>query len=110
MIERGVNYADIFAKKVRKNSKKYHNTIKLMVDRWYKWKKRKDIWFDVDRANEMMDWVETFVRHTKGSLAGQTFILEDWEKFAYSWIYGWVHYNEAGKVIRVTRESYIQIP
>lgn len=110
MIERGVNYADIFAKKVRKNPQKYPNTIKLMIDRWYKWKKRKDIWFDVDRANEMMDWVETFVRHTKGSLAGQPFILEEWEKFAYSWIYGWVKHNEAGKVVRVTRESYIQIP
>ncbi|MFJ5771412.1 terminase large subunit [Psychrobacillus sp. NPDC093180] len=81
-----------------------------MVDRYYKWKKRKDIWFDVDRANEMMDWVETFVRHTKGSLAGQPFILEDWEKFAYSNIYGWVHKNEEGKTVRVIREAYIQIP
>lgn len=110
MIEQGINYAEIFAKQVRKSPKKYPKTIRDMVDRYYKWKKRKDIWFDVDRANEMMDWVETFVRHTKGSLAGQPFILEDWEKFAYSWIYGWVHKNEAGAVVRVTRESYIQVP
>lgn len=110
MIERGVNYADIYAKQVRKNPKKYPDTIKAMVDRYYKWKKRKDIWFDVDRANEMMDWVETFVRHTKGDLAGQPFILEDWEKFAYSWIYGWVHENEKGQIVRVTRETYIQVP
>ncbi|TDT83148.1 phage terminase large subunit-like protein [Bacillus sp. AG1163] len=110
MIKRGVNYADIYAKQVRKNPKKYPDTIKAMVDRYYKWKKRKDIWFDVDRANEMMDWVETFVRHTKGDLAGQPFILEDWEKFAYSWIYGWVHENEKGQIVRVTREAYIQVP
>ncbi|MCU5596780.1 terminase large subunit [Bacillus wiedmannii] len=110
MIERGINYADIYAKQVRKNPKKYPDTIKAMVDRYYKWKKRKDIWFDVDRANEMMDWVETFVRHTKGDLAGQPFILEDWEKFAYSWIYGWVHENEKGQIVRVTREAYIQVP
>jgi len=110
VIERGVNYADIYAKQVRKNPKKYPDTIKAMVDRYYKWKKRKDIWFDVDRANEMMDWVETFVRHTKGDLAGQPFILEDWEKFAYSWIYGWVHENEKGQIVRVTRETYIQVP
>ena len=32
MIERGVNYADIFAKKVRKSPKKYPETIKKMVD------------------------------------------------------------------------------
>lgn len=110
VIERGVNYAELFAKKVRKNPKSYPDTIRLMVDRYYKWKKRKDIWFDVDRANEMMDWVETFVRHTKGNLAGQPFILEDWEKFNYSWIYGWVHKNEAGNIVRVTREAYTQVP
>lgn len=78
VIERGVNYADIYAKQVRKKPKKYPDTIKAMVDCYYKWKKCKDIWFDVDRANEMMDWVETFVRHTKGDLAGQPFILDIW--------------------------------
>lgn len=110
MIERGVNYADIYAKQVRKKPKKYPTSIKLAIDRYYRWKKRKDIWFDVDRANEMMDWVETFVRHTKGSLAGQPFILEDWEKFIYSNIYGWMHYNEKGKAVRLIRETYVQIP
>lgn len=110
VIEQNVNYADIYAKKVRKNPKKYPKTIRDMVDRYYKWKKRKDIWFDVDRANEMMDWVETFVRHTKGSLAGQPFLLEDWEKFAYSNIYGWVHKNEENKTVRLIREAYIQVP
>ncbi|OMC81859.1 terminase [Viridibacillus sp. FSL H7-0596] len=109
-IEQGVNYADIYAKQVRKYPEKYPKTIRDMVTRYYKWKKRKDIWFDVDRANEMMDWVETFVRHTKGSMAGQPFILEDWEKFAYSNIYGWVHKNEDDKIVRVIRECYIQVP
>ncbi len=109
-IEPGVNYAELFAKKVRKSPKKYSKTIRDVVDRYYKWKKRKDVWFDVDRANEMMDWVETFVRHTTGELAGQPLILEDWQKFAYSWIYGWVHENEKGQVVRVTRECYIQVP
>ena len=110
MIEPGVNYADKFAKMVRRIPVKYPKTVRLAVDRWYKWKKRKDIWFDVDRANEMMDWVETFIKHTKGELAGQPFILEPWEKFIYSWIYGWVRKNEKGQAVRVTREAYIQIP
>ncbi|MGE8080501.1 terminase large subunit [Peribacillus loiseleuriae] len=110
MIEPGVNYADIYAKEVRKSPKRYPKTIKDMVNRYYKWKKRKDIWFDVDRANEMMDWVETFVRHTKGDLAGQPFILEDWEKFLYSNVYGWLHKNEKGKIVRVIRECYVQVP
>lgn len=110
MIKPGVNYADKFAKMVRRIPVKYPKTVRLAVDRWYKWKKRKDIWFDVDRANEMMDWVETFIKHTKGELAGQPFILEPWEKFIYSWIYGWVRKNEKGQTVRVTREAYIQIP
>ncbi|XKI12309.1 hypothetical protein GGGNBK_11710 [Sporosarcina sp. ANT_H38] len=103
--EQGVNYADLIAKKVRKNPKKYPDTIKLMVDRYYKWKKRKDIWFDVDRANEMLDWTQTFIRHVKGNLAGKPLILEDWQLFAFSNIYGWVHENEGGNIVRVIRES-----
>lgn len=109
-IKQGVNYADIFAEKVRKNPKKYPDTIKLMVDRYYKWKKRKDIWFDVDRANEMLDWVQTFIRHVEGELAGKPLVLEDWQRFAFSNIYGWVHENEKGKIVRVIREAYIQVP
>lgn len=81
-----------------------------MVDRYYKWKKRKDIWFDVDRANEMMDWVETFIRHVTGELAGKPLVLEDWQQFAFSNIYGWLHENEKGEIVRVIRESYIQVP
>lgn len=110
MIEKGINYADQYAKMVRKSPKKYPQTIKDSVNRYYKWKKRKDVWFDVDRANEMMDWVESFVYHTDGELAGQPFLLEPWEKFIYSWIFGWMHLNEKGQEVRVTRETYIQIP
>lgn len=109
-IKRGVNYADVYARKVRRSPKKYPDTIKLAVDRYYRWKKRKDIWFDVDRANEMMDWVQTFIRHVKGDLAGQPLILEDWQKFIFSNIYGWVHENEKGDIVRVIREAYIQVP
>lgn len=109
-IEQGVNYADIFAKKVRKSPKKYPKTIRSAVDRYYKWKKRKDIWFDVDKANEMLDWVQTFIRHVTGSLAGQPLVLEDWQRFAFSNIYGWQHENEDEKIVRVIREAYIQVP
>lgn len=110
MIEPGVNYADEFAKMVRKSPKKYPLTVRKAIDRYYRWKKRKDIWFDANRANEMMDWVETFIKHSKGALVGQPFLLEPWEKFIYSWIYGWVHENENGDVVRVTKEVYVQIP
>lgn len=52
MIEPGVNYADLFAKEVRKKPKKYPKTVRLAIDQLVSVEKRKDIWFDVDRANE----------------------------------------------------------
>lgn len=72
--------------------------------------KRKDIWFDVNRANEMLDFVQSFVRHVKGPLAGNLLELELWEMFVFSNMYGWYHTNEHGKDVRVIRESYTQVP
>ncbi|MEC2519628.1 terminase large subunit, partial [Bacillus cereus] len=85
-------------------------SIILAVERYKKWKKRKDIWFDVDRANEMLDFVQSFIRHVKGPLAGQLMELELWEMFVFANMYGWYHKNEKGKTVRVIRESYVQVP
>ncbi|WP_144489941.1 terminase large subunit [Bacillus thuringiensis] len=110
IITPGVNYADMYASNVMRNKKKYPNSIILAVERYRKWKKRKDIWFDVDRANEMLDFVQSFVRHVKGPLAGQLMELELWEMFVFANMYGWYHKNEKGKTVRVVRESYVQVP
>ncbi|TEA54967.1 terminase large subunit [Bacillus sp. BH2] len=93
-----------------RNKKKYPKSIILAVERYKKWKKRKDIWFDVDRANEMLDFVQSFIRHVKGPLAGQLMELELWEMFVFANMYGWYHKNEKGKTVRVIRESYVQVP
>ncbi|MDA2638951.1 terminase large subunit [Bacillus cereus] len=105
-----VNYADMYASNVMRNKKKYPKSIILAVERYKKWKKRKDIWFDVDRANEMLDFVQSFIRHVKGPLAGQLMELELWEMFVFANMYGWYHKNEKGKTVRVIRESYVQVP
>ncbi|HDX9656964.1 TPA: terminase large subunit [Bacillus toyonensis] len=93
-----------------RNKKKYPKSIILAVERYKKWKKRKDIWFDVDRANEMLDFVQSFIRHVKGPLAGQLMELELWEMFVFANMYGWYHKNEKRKTVRVIRESYVQVP
>ncbi|EEL08440.1 Terminase, large subunit [Bacillus cereus BDRD-Cer4] len=93
-----------------RNKKKYPKSIILAVERYKKWKKRKEIWFDVDRANEMLDFVQSFIRHVKGPLAGQLMELELWEMFVFANMYGWYHKNEKGKTVRVIRESYVQVP
>ena len=105
-----VNFADKYANNVMRNKKKYPKSIILAVERYKKWKKRKDIWFDVDRANEMLDFVQSFIRHVKGPLAGQLMELELWEMFVFANMYGWYHKNEKGKTVRVIRESYVQVP
>ncbi|MDH4419948.1 terminase large subunit [Bacillus cereus] len=110
IITPGVNYADKYANNVMRNKKKYPKSIILAVERYKKWKKRKDIWFDVDRANEMLDFVQSFIRHVKGPLAGQLMELELWEMFVFANMYGWFHKNEKGKTVRVIRESYVQVP
>ncbi|GEK06145.1 terminase large subunit [Schleiferilactobacillus harbinensis] len=110
MIEPNVNYADEFAQMVSRNGKAYPTSIKKAVRRYKKWKKRKDIWWDNDKANAMMYFVEHFVRHVKGELAGQLVRLEPWEKFGYAQMYGWQHKNEKGRTVRVIREVYWQVP
>ncbi|HDR4614614.1 TPA: terminase large subunit [Bacillus cereus] len=110
IITQGVNYADKYANNVMGNKKKYPKSIILAVERYKRWKKRRDIWFDVDRANEMLDFVQSFIRHVKGPLAGQLMELELWEMFVFANMYGWYHKNEKGKTVRVIRESYVQVP
>ncbi|PEZ94185.1 terminase [Bacillus cereus] len=110
IITPGVNYTDKYANNVMRNKKKYPKSIILAVERYKKWKKRKDIWFDVDRANEMLDFVQSFIRHVKGPLAGQLMELELWEMFVFANMYGWYYKNEKGKTVRVIRESYVQVP
>ncbi|MDF9622613.1 terminase large subunit [Bacillus cereus] len=110
IITPGVNYADQYANNVMRKKKKYPKSIIRAVERYKKWKKRKDIWFEVDRANEMLDFVQSFIRHVKGPLAGQLMELELWEMFVFANMYGWYRKNEKGKVVRVVREAYVQVP
>lgn len=110
MIDFEVNYADKFVKEFDSNPKAYPNSIKLMVKRYKRWKKRKDIWFDNDKANDMLYFTETFLKHAKGRWAGQPLILESWQKFYFANIYGWQRENEFGKAVRVIRNAYLQVP
>ncbi|WLR54294.1 terminase large subunit [Mesobacillus subterraneus] len=110
MIDFETNYADIFAKEVERKPKQYPDTVIAMVKRYRKWQKRKDIWFDVEKANAMLYFTETFLKHAKGKWAGQPLILESWQRFFFANIYGWQKYNDEGKAVRVIRTAYMQVP
>lgn len=110
MIDFETNYAEIFVKEIEKNPKLYPDSVHLAVKRFRKWKKRKDIWFDIEKANAMLYFTETFLKHAKGKWAGQPLILESWQKFFFANIYGWQKHNEEGKAVRVIRTAYLQVP
>jgi phage terminase large subunit-like protein len=110
MIDFETNYADIFAKEVEARPKHYPDSIHAAVKRYRKWQKRKDIWFDVEKANAMLYFTETFLKHAKGKWAGQPLILESWQRFFFANIYGWQKYNDHQKAVRVIRTAYLQVP
>ena len=46
-------------------------------------------YFDKQAADKAISFIETFITHTKGELAGKPFILEDWQKEIVGNIFGW---------------------
>ncbi|WP_437830594.1 terminase large subunit [Niallia taxi] len=110
MIDFETNYADEFVKYAENNPELIPDTVQAVIKRYKKWKKRKDIWFDVEKANAMLYFTETFLKHAKGKWAGQPLILELWQKFYFANIYGWQKYNADGKAVRVIRTAYLQVP
>jgi len=110
MIDFDTNYADEFVKYAENNPELIPDTVQAVIKRYKKWKKRKDIWFDVEKANAMLYFTETFLKHAKGKWAGQPLILELWQKFYFANIYGWQKYNADGKAVRVIRTAYLQVP
>lgn len=57
------------------------------------------------RAQSIVDWF-SYLRHSKGVLAGQPIYLTTWQKFRICQIYGWVH-KDTGR--RRFRKSYTQV-
>lgn len=111
MIDLKINYADKFAKSVRRHKERYPNSIQLAVKRYNKWKKRKDIFFDLEKANFMLQFTESFYKHSTGDWSGQPLILEDWQKFYFSNVYGWQKWSDKWeRNVRVIRKAYLQVP
>lgn len=109
-IDYDVNYADEFVKLFDADPKAFPHSVKLAVKRYKRWKKRKDIWWDNEKANAMLDFTQSFVRHAKGKWAGSPLILELWQRFVFANLYGWQKHNEFGEEVRVHRTLYLQVP
>jgi len=64
-------------------------------------------YFDDVAADRAVEFIERYVRHTKGEWAGQPFILEPWQKKIVRSIFGWKRRADG---LRRYRTVYIEIP
>jgi phage terminase large subunit-like protein len=60
----------------------------------------------MEQAHKIIKFIERVCTHVKGELAGQPFLLEEWQKRYILKLFG--TYNEQG--LRQYRTSYVQIP
>jgi len=64
-------------------------------------------YFDNKAAKAACDFVENFIRHVEGPIAGQLFILEPWERAALREIFGWKRRSDK---TRKYRRVYFFLP
>jgi phage terminase large subunit-like protein len=64
------------------------------------------MYHDENKANRIINFIERVCTHVKGDLAGQPFLLEQWQKEYIGQLFGTM--NDNGQ--RQYRTSYVQIP
>ena len=64
-------------------------------------------YFDKQAASKAISFIETFITHTKGELAGQPFILEEWQKEIVGNIFGWKNKKTD---LRKYKTVFIEVP
>jgi len=80
--------------------------IKKAVERARRDHKRKDLYFDKTEAARACIFFEKFLKHSKGKWAGKPFLLEGWQVWILTQIFGWMRTLD-GK--RKHRLAYVTI-
>ena len=97
--------ADLYAKAVLSGEVPACRFVKLAAKRHLEDRMRDDIWFDEAAADKVIEFF-SYLQHTKGrEWAGQPFVLEGWEVFIVSCIFGW----KRADGYRRFRTIYIQV-
>lgn len=66
--------------------------------------------FDPDRVDRVLR-AFSFLRHTQGRWAGQPLAPDPWQiAYILAPIFGWVHNDENGDVVRCTRKAFVEVP
>lgn len=79
--------------------------IKLACKRFMGYLERPDIYFDIKKADKVVNFIEKLTLST-GKFAHKKFKLSDWQKFVIYYCYG-LCYKDSG--LRVVREVYLQL-
>jgi phage terminase large subunit-like protein len=64
-------------------------------------------WFDGDAAQRAVAFIEECVQHIEGELAGQPFILQDWQKAIVANLFGWKRKDARGRTVRRYRTALL---
>ena len=64
-------------------------------------------YFDKEAADRAVSFIEKFITHTKGELAGKPLLLEGWQKDITEKIFGWKH-KDTG--FRKYKTAFIMLP
>lgn len=86
--------------------------IKQAIDRFYKLidtAEDKGYWLDHKKGFAAINFIEKFVKHTKGKSAGKPFLLSPYQQFRFYNQYAWQTKNENGATIRLIRNVYIKV-
>lgn len=79
--------------------------IKLACERFKKWESRDDIYYNEKKVKHVINFIKKF-KHYTGKSNGLPFILEEWQVFIISNIFGW-YYKDSNK--RVIKNCYIEV-
>jgi phage terminase large subunit-like protein len=69
-----------------------------------------DCWFDGEKAQYYIDFIETCCTHIEGALADQIFLMEKWEKAIIANLFGWYRKDFLGRTVRRYRKCLIYVP
>ena len=86
--------------------------VKKAVARFYAWIKNADKkGYVLDHVDGMhvIEFFETFLKHTKGVKAGEPFFLSPYQQFTLYNIFGWKKKNQKGDYVRVIKTVYEKV-
>lgn len=67
---------------------------------------QRGLWYDDKAANRAVNFIEGFIRHHQGEWAGRPFLLEPWQDFIVSELFGWKRADGT----RRFRHAFVEVP